>query len=98
MSSRRGRSGPSRTDEQILAHPADMELLRAVAEGLVGRGTSGTDTALMAPHLLNGEPVRLPLRRMAREDLVEMPLSGPPRLGARGRRLLSGGAPHTDPV
>ena len=78
----------ARADEQILAHASDMTLLRAVADGRVLRGDSGTDTGLMAPHLLDGEPVRMSLRRLARDDLVEMPLSGPPRLAPRGTLLL----------
>lgn len=98
MSSRRRRGGIIRTDEQVLAHRADMALLRAVADGRVVRGQTGTDTGLMAPHLLDGEPVRMPLWRLTQEDLVEMPLSGAPHLAPRGRRLLSDEAPHTDRV
>lgn len=67
-----------------------MALLVAVRDGRVVRGDgAGGDGSLFAPHLLDGQPVRLSLVRLAREDLIEMPISGPPRLAARGRRLLN---------
>lgn len=84
------RRGPqSRSDEQILARPDHLALLRAVAEGRVVRGADGGDTTATAAHYLDGEPVRMQLVWLQREDLVEVPLSGPPRLAPRGRRLLT---------
>ena len=64
-----------------------MALLRAVAAGRVVRGASGHDGSFNAPYLLKGEPVQLLLRWLAGEGLVRLPLSGPPVLGERGRRL-----------
>lgn len=76
-----------RNDEQILASPETMGLLRAVADGLVVRG-SGGDTGFTAPFMLRGESVRLRVMKLAREDLIEAPISGPPRLAPRGQSLL----------
>ena len=83
------RSRRERSDAEILAHPVDMAILRAVAAGRVRRGSSGADTRFLAPYLLEGESVRLPLQWLAREGLVRLPLSGPPELAERGRRLLT---------
>jgi hypothetical protein len=71
-------------------------LLASVAEGRVIRGESG-ETSMWAPHLLDGEPVRLQLRWLAGAELVAMPISGPPVLAPRGRRLLDlAGADRSD--
>jgi hypothetical protein len=84
MSSRREGRGPApRTDAQILATDHDMQLLAAVAAGAITRAS----TVVNAPFLLDGTPVQL--RRLAREDLVYAPISGPPSLQPRGRRLLA---------
>jgi hypothetical protein len=70
----------------VLAHDQDMALLGAVAAGRVVRG-DGDDSSIIAPHLLDGRPVRLALRRLATEGLVHMPISGRPSLAPRGERL-----------
>jgi hypothetical protein len=76
----------------VLAHDEDMALLAAVAAGRVVRG-EGNDSTILAPHLLDGTPVRLWLHRLAGEGLVNMPISGPPTLTPRGERLIGGGRP-----
>jgi hypothetical protein len=84
MSSRReGRGLPPRSDVQVLANEYDMLLLEAVAAGAVVRPS----TSATAPFLLEDSPVDL--RRLAREDLVFAPISGVPKLQARGARLLA---------
>ena len=60
-----------------------MLLLEAVAAGGVVRPS----TSATAPFLLEDSPVDL--RRLAREDLVFAPISGVPKLQARGARLLA---------
>jgi hypothetical protein len=85
---RSNRVGRYRSDAEVLARVEDVELLRAVAAGRVVRGSDGLDRGIAAPHLLNGQPVRLSLRRLADEGLVVMTISGSPVLDARGRRLL----------
>lgn len=77
-----------RSDGEILGRDSDVALLRAVASGRVVRG-SGGDMGIMSPHMLAGEPIRLQLRWLADQELVEMPISGPPALAPRGRRLLA---------
>jgi hypothetical protein len=81
-----------RPDRIILSNGPDLDLLRAVAGGRVLRidddGHTGSP-AIMAGHFLAGRSVRLELRLLAADDLIEMPISGPPRLAARGQRLLS---------
>ena len=84
----RSNKGPRVSDRDILARPDDIELLRAVANGTIRRGLGGSETSIFASHYLDGELVRMQLRRMAREDLIVMPISGPPSLAPRGRRLL----------
>lgn len=73
----------------MLANAADIQLLRAVAAGRVVRGAAGGDTALMASFMLDGASIRLELTWLARQDLIEMPISGRPRLAPRGVRLLA---------
>lgn len=65
-----------------------MLLLEAVATGRVVRGADGTDQTANAPFMLDGRPVRFQLRRLADEDLVHMPLSGPPSLWGFAPALL----------
>ncbi len=81
-----------RTDAEVLAHDEDMALLEAVRAGRVVRG-DGNDSSILAPHLLDGRPVRLWLHRLAAEGLVNTPISGPPALAPRGERLIGGGRP-----
>ena len=64
-------------------------MLGAVAAGRVVRGASGCDGSFNAPYLLEGEPVHLLLRWLGGEGPVRLPLSGPPVLSERGRRLLA---------
>ncbi|PZS30756.1 MAG: hypothetical protein DLM61_10010 [Pseudonocardiales bacterium] len=78
-----------RTDLEILARSDDLELLRAVQKGRVLRGPTGDDTAIMAGHYLDGDSIRLQLRWLVRDELIVMPISGPPSLAPRGRRLLT---------
>jgi hypothetical protein len=60
-----------------------------VAAGRVLRGPQGESMAIMSAHFLDGDPIRMQLRRLVQEELVMMPISGPPTLDARGRRLLA---------
>ena len=85
-SSRRGR--PPRSDLAVLSNAESMRLLHAIADGWVVRGKSGTETAFNAPYLLHDESVRLEVMLLAREELVEAPISGPPRLSPRGQAIL----------
>lgn len=78
-----------RTDLEILARSDEVELLRAVQHGRVLRGPAGGDTAIMAGHYLDGDSIRLQLRWLVRDELIVMPISGPPSLAPRGRRLLA---------
>jgi hypothetical protein len=88
----RSNKSPRMSDRDILARDDDIELLRAVANGTIRRAIAGsatsTSTSIFAGHYLEGEHVRLQLQRLAREDLIAMPISGPPSLAPRGRRLL----------
>ena len=51
-------------------------------------GRSGS-TAIMAGTFLDGVSVRMNMQFLSDDELVEMPISGPPRLAPRGRRLLA---------
>jgi hypothetical protein len=82
-SKRRGRG--LRSDAEVLAQLGDVALLRAVAAGRVTRDSGG---GAFAGYWCDGQPVRLNLSWLAREELIMMPLSGPPRLAPRGLRLL----------
>ena len=44
--------------------------------------------SILAPHLLDGRPMRLWLHRPAADSLVNLPISGPPTLAPRGERLI----------
>lgn len=81
-----------RSDSQILDNGPDIELLRAIAAGRVVRaerdGRPGS-TAIMAGHYLDGVSVRLNVLYLSDDELVEMPISGPPRLAPRGKRLIA---------
>ena len=60
-----------------------MQLLAAVAAGQITRAS----THINAAFLLDGAAVQL--NRLAREDLLYAPISGPPTLQPRGKRLLA---------
>jgi len=45
---------------------------------------TGDDESASAPHLWRGRPVRFELRRLADDDLLRLPMSGPPKLLPRG--------------
>jgi hypothetical protein len=78
------------SDREVLERPDDLAMLRAVAAGRVVRGADGGgQTSLFSPHYLDGRLVRLELRRLAAQELINMPISGPPSLAPRGWRLLS---------
>jgi hypothetical protein len=77
-----------RPDDAVLANEELMAVLAAVAAGKVVRGDSGAETAIYARHMLDGQDVRSEILVLHREELVEMPISGPPRLAPRGVRLL----------
>lgn len=89
MSHRRSNRGWQewRRDADVLANELDIALIRAVAAGRVIRG-GDAPRSISAPHLLDDRPVRMELRRLAREDLVFVPISAPPVIAPRGRRLL----------
>jgi hypothetical protein len=78
---------PRRSDRDLLEDAHALGMLRAVASGLVVRA-GGADLRVMAAYFLDGEPVRLSMVGLAREELILMPISGPPRVAPRGRRLL----------
>ena len=75
MGDRRGNRGIHRTDEQILAHAEDIELLRAIAAGRLST----------APEL------RMSLRRLAREEciLAGFRSGTTPLLLPRGQAILA---------
>ena len=77
-----------RSIDVVRGHNEDMALLRAVEAGDVVRGLGG-ETSIFAEHLWNSQNVRLHLVRLSKDELVELPISGPPRLTPRGRRTLS---------
>ena len=85
MGERRAHRGPApRSDAQILAHPEDMALVALVSAGRVTRQS----TRVNAPYTIDGDPLRMDLRRLARDELIYAPISGPPTLQPRGERLL----------
>jgi hypothetical protein len=77
------------SDADILDRPDDVEVFRAVAAGRVHRGPEGHSRARLAAHYADSDPIQLQLRRLTKEDLIELPISGPPSLTPRGRRVLS---------
>lgn len=73
-----------RTDEQIRANTGDLELLVLVAIGAIRRGKGIQD-----PWILDGQPITpMRLKTLAREDLIFLPISGPPRIASRGLAVL----------
>lgn len=88
------RTPDPRSAEQILASPAALRLLGAVAAGEIRRGDGGDESA-MAPHMWGEHLVRWELRRLADDDLVRVPMSGPPKLTDYGAKILARG--RTEP-
>lgn len=76
------------TDRELLARPEDLALLRAVAAGRVVRGEHGGETSVFSAHYFDGTLVRMELRRLVAQELINMPISGSPTLAPRGWRLL----------
>lgn len=77
------------SDRELLERPEDLALLRAVAAGRVLRGEQGGETSVFSAHYFDGRLVRMELRRLAAQELINMPISGAPTLAPRGWRLLS---------
>lgn len=80
-----------------------MALLAGVAAGEVTRRDQNApddpvSTSVWAPHYWRGVPVRGDLRALRDDELIDMPISGPPRLAPRGEALLkrrrAGPGPH----
>ena len=73
-------------DEFHLIVVADLdEVLRAVAAGQVIRPSTGYN----APHVLDGEDVSADVQVLARHELVDRYLSGPPTIAPLGEQLLA---------
>jgi hypothetical protein len=53
------------------------------------RGADGEQTSVFSAHYLDGTLVRIEPRRLAAQDLINLPISGPPTIAPRGWRLLS---------
>ena len=85
MSERRAHRGlPPRTDQQILDHPTNMWILGDIAAGRVTRD----GTHLNAQHLLDGKPLLIYMKRLARDDRVWVPIGNDPSIAPRGARIL----------
>lgn len=79
--------------------PLQAEQVALLAQVALGHVTRGESTGIQAPWLLNDESVVLECRWLARGDYIDMPISGPPTLAPRGRRLLAAAiAEHNDGV
>lgn len=87
MGNRRRQPDPH-TDDEILTNTWKMVLLRAISLGQVVRGADGKSTSVNAPWIWNGQAIRLGVRRLRDDELIRMPISGPPTLDVRGSRLL----------
>ena len=61
-----------------------MWVLAAIAAGRVTRD----GTHLNAQHILNGKPLPVNLKRLAREDLDWAPIGSDPSITPRGARIL----------
>lgn len=86
--SRSVRYGPNMGSNSLGA--ADLELLRAVAAGRVHRDDQdGQRRGMWALYRLGEIEVGMPLRRLRRLALVDLPLIGPPAITADGRRALT---------
>jgi hypothetical protein len=71
-----------RTTAEILSSPVTLELLHAVAHGHITASPDG--------YIMYGEIViTRAMRRLAGEDLVELPEGLPPVLTARGEDLVT---------
>jgi len=62
-------------------------LLRAVAAGRFLRSAHGTQTSVFPAHYVDGSLVRLELRRLAAQKLINLPISGAPTLAPPGSLL-----------
>jgi hypothetical protein len=67
-----------------------MLMLELIAAGRIVRGPEGGGTGIFDPYVLRvQEPIELrTMYRLAAHDVIEKPISGPPRLAPRGQRLL----------
>jgi hypothetical protein len=79
-----------RTDGQLLADPEIMWLLELIAAGRIDRGWDGGGTGITDPYVLRvQEPIQTRMMyRLAFLELIDKPISGPPRIAPRGERLL----------
>lgn len=77
------------TDDELLADDRKMALLAAIDRGEVVRGADGEATSVNAMHFWNGSPIRFAVGRLRDDELVRMPISGPPVIDVRGRQLLN---------
>lgn len=75
-----------------MANPAALRLLGAVAAGEIRRGVDGGDESATAPHMWGEDLVRWELRRLADDDLIRVPMSGPPKLTDYGTKILARGS------
>ncbi|RIJ77992.1 hypothetical protein D1871_04720 [Nakamurella silvestris] len=66
-----------------------MELLAGIEASQVVRGAAGGSTGVTSPTMWRGTSVRLAVLRLFDDDLVWMPISGPPTLTTRGEHLLA---------
>lgn len=74
-----------RSDEEIRAHDDTVDLLVLIAVGKVTRSGTG----ILDPYLHAGVPMSpLWLKVMASEDLIFLPMSGPPRIAPRALDVL----------
>lgn len=73
-----------RSDEEIRGNDGDVELLVLVAVGAIRRGKGIQDL-----WMLDGRPMTpMRLKTLAGEDLIFLPISGPPRIAPRGLAVL----------
>ncbi len=79
-----GRTRPPRTDAQILATSDTITLPRAIADGRVERGPGAWEDYWLDGAMVN----RFLLRLMRSDELIDLPISGPPKLAARGEQML----------
>jgi hypothetical protein len=79
----------SNTPRRLPLGPEPRRVLAAVAAGRVTRDDQdGTRRGMWALYLLDGREVGMTLRALRRAALVDLPLVGPPRITADGRRAL----------
>jgi hypothetical protein len=87
-SPRRLRTGPAR-EPQWLIQPRELEVLRAIRDGLVDRDLLYGD---LAPWMLGTRQVSWSVTLLILHDLIRLgPFGfGPPQITARGLRMLDG--------